>query len=150
MELRYLLNWALPGFCFPLLTLLYLGLLERMLRPRSLSHGAVYRLISTDLMLPLQICRAPPQVQTHQPYKHCFPVSSFSPFGSGHPEQGGAFSRDPTRASSVLRFLLRTQGLLPVLSWFSCSAPKMPSNLLLPWDCICLWIAWHLALKGSP
>lgn len=48
-------------------------------------------------------------------------IASLSPVFH-HLDQGGAFSSNPTRASSVLRFLLRTRGSLPVLSWFSCSA----------------------------
>lgn len=149
MELRYLLNWALSAFCFQLLTLLYLGLLERMLHSRSLPHGAVCRLISADFMLPLQICRSPLGSRLTNPIN----IASLSPVF--HRLDQGIQSRAEHSAAippvpAVLRFLLRAQGLLPVLSWFSCSAPQMPSSLLLPWGCICLWAAWRLAFKGSP
>lgn len=78
--------------------------------PRSARANAAFQIPVPWSCVQADICRfhAPiadlqisPRVQTHQPYKHCFSVSSFSPFGSGHPEQGGAFSSDPTRASSA-------------------------------------------------
>lgn len=78
--------------------------------PRSARANAAFQIPVPCSCVQADICRfhAPiadlqisPRVQTHQPYKHCFSVSSFSPFGSGHPEQGGAFSSDPTRASSA-------------------------------------------------
>lgn len=59
----------------------------------------------------------------------------FFPCWSGHLEPDRAFSSAGTRCRqhARLRFLLHIQGLLqPVLSWFSRTAPKMLSNLLLP------------------